>query len=86
MKTIALISSLDTKEEEILYAKELIEKRGMYTFLIDLSTRRLENAHADLKAKEILEAAGIGRTRSGAWIKQLVSVPWRMLPNCPVAI
>ncbi|MRM90107.1 hypothetical protein EAI28_17390 [Faecalicatena contorta] len=83
MKTIALISSLDTKEEEILYAKELIEKRGMYTFLIDLSTRRLENAHADLKAKEILEAAGIGRTRSGAWIKQLVSVPWRMLPELP---
>lgn len=44
MKTIALISSLDTKEEEIMYAKELIEKRGLYTFLIDLSTRRLENA------------------------------------------
>ncbi len=59
MKTIALISSLDTKEEEILYAKQLIEKKGLFTFLIDLSTRRLENIHADLSAKEILEAAGI---------------------------
>ncbi|MDU7709939.1 MAG: Tm-1-like ATP-binding domain-containing protein, partial [Clostridium sp.] len=69
MKTIALISSLDTKEEEILYAKELIEKRGLFTFLIDLSTRRLENAHADLKAKEILGAAGIGEEQIRAMDK-----------------
>lgn len=57
MKTIALIASLDTKEEEVLYAQNLIHQMHMGTYLIDVSTRKLKNPHADLSAEEILTLA-----------------------------
>jgi uncharacterized protein (UPF0261 family) len=58
-KTIGLIASLDTKSAEILFAKELIEKRGMKTFVIDISAKNPRKDLAELASPEILKACGI---------------------------
>lgn len=59
MKVIALISSLDTKEEEILYARDLIRREGLGTCLIDLSIKDRTSPHADITAEEVLAALDI---------------------------
>jgi uncharacterized protein (UPF0261 family) len=57
--TIALIASLDTKSAEILFAKELVEKRGMKAFLIDISARNPRLDLADLASPEILKSKDV---------------------------
>ncbi len=60
-KSIALISSLDTKMPENLFAKELLEKKGYSAFVIDISTRDPRPEAADLTSAEILNAYGVDR-------------------------
>ncbi|MDR0401957.1 MAG: Tm-1-like ATP-binding domain-containing protein, partial [Treponema sp.] len=58
-KTIALIASLDTKSAEILFARELIEKRRMKAFVIDISAKNPRPDLADLASPEILKIRNI---------------------------
>ncbi|MFA9380581.1 MAG: Tm-1-like ATP-binding domain-containing protein [Acetanaerobacterium sp.] len=59
MKTVALIATLNTKEPEVLYAKQLLEGNGCNTFIIDISTRDSEHTSADISSTYILNSTGI---------------------------
>lgn len=58
-KVIALMGSMDTKAEEILYAKNHIENHGCRCLIIDVSTRCLNGTHADVKPFQVLAYLGM---------------------------
>ena len=59
-KTIAILCSLDTKEQEALYVKHCIERAGMRTFLIDVSTRNYVCAlNPDVTSHNVFAASGV---------------------------
>lgn len=58
-KTVALLASLDTKYQETLYAKSILENNGCQTLLIDMSTKTLEDRGADIRPDQILAVNGI---------------------------
>jgi len=57
-KTIALIASLDTKEAEVSFMKEMIERLGYSTLIIDVGARGSSNTIPDIKSEEVAGAAG----------------------------
>ena len=58
-KKIALLASLDTKLQETMYAKSILEESGCRAVLIDMSTKTLEERGADIRPGEILMAYGM---------------------------
>ncbi|MHB8064367.1 MAG: Tm-1-like ATP-binding domain-containing protein, partial [Ruminiclostridium sp.] len=58
-KTIALLGSLDTKSDEILYAKALIERGGCTCLIIDMSTRCLSQKQPGISPYQLLKNSGI---------------------------
>ncbi len=58
MKTILLLATLDTKGEEALYVKELIEKRGHATLVLDMGSFGEPAFEADITAEKVAAAAG----------------------------
>jgi uncharacterized protein (UPF0261 family) len=57
-KSILIVSSLDTKCQEVKFLKELIEQRGHRTLLLDMSTRGTPAIQADISCEEIAKCAG----------------------------
>ncbi len=58
MKVIAVISSLDTKGEDVQYLIELIEKFGHRAFVIDVGTRKQSLIKPDISSIDIARKAG----------------------------
>lgn len=57
-KTVVITATLDTKGEETRYVKELIEKRGLKTIIIDTSMLGKAPFPPDISHDEVAEAAG----------------------------
>jgi uncharacterized protein (UPF0261 family) len=57
-KTIVIIGTLDTKGEEFRYVKELIEKRGHKTIVVDVGILGEPPFQPDITHEEVAEAAG----------------------------
>ncbi len=57
-KTIVIVGTLDTKGEEIKYIKELIEKRGHRTIMIDGGLLGRPSFQPDITREEVASAAG----------------------------
>ena len=57
-KTVAIIGSLDTKGEEFAFVKDIIEKQGLNTFVIDTGVRDKPAFPPDVSASEVAQAAG----------------------------
>ena len=58
MKKIAVTACLDTKYHEVLFAKQLLERLGAQTLIMDISTAGSVPFRADIPRERILEAAG----------------------------
>jgi uncharacterized protein (UPF0261 family) len=58
MKHIVIMGTLDTKEEQILFAKDRIENLGYKTIIMDTSTRAHSSMAADITCDETARAAG----------------------------
>jgi len=58
-KPILIVSTLDTKGQEVTFLKELIEQRGQQTILLDMGMRGEFLIPADIPCEEIAEAGGI---------------------------
>lgn len=57
-KAILIVSSLDTKGQEVKFLKELIEQQGYETMLLDLSMRGKPALPADITCEEVAKAGG----------------------------
>ncbi|MDH5364766.1 MAG: Tm-1-like ATP-binding domain-containing protein, partial [Dehalococcoidia bacterium] len=57
-KSILIVSSLDTKGQEVKFLKELIEQRGQRTVLLDMSTRGESPIPADIPCGDVARAGG----------------------------
>jgi uncharacterized protein (UPF0261 family) len=57
-KSILIISSLDTKGYEVKFLKDLIEKKGHQTIVLDMSTRGESPIPADISCQDVAEACG----------------------------
>jgi uncharacterized protein (UPF0261 family) len=65
-KTILCVGTLDSKGPELQYIKELIEKRGCATLVMDIGSLESAPFTPDITAEEIAKAAGstIGEVRA----------------------
>lgn len=59
MATIALLSSLDTRFEETLYAKKLMEQHGLTVILIDISMGEHRESPAEYSCVDVAREAGV---------------------------
>jgi uncharacterized protein (UPF0261 family) len=57
--TVALLSSLDTRFEETLYAKKLMEQHGLKVILIDISMGEQKESAADYSCVDVAREAGV---------------------------
>ncbi|MBK5101127.1 MAG: Tm-1-like ATP-binding domain-containing protein [Desulfobacteraceae bacterium] len=57
-KSILIISSLDTKGQEVEFLKRLIEQRGQQTTLLDMSTIGKSPILADIACEDVAKAGG----------------------------
>ncbi len=57
-KLILIVSSLDTKGQEVKFLKDLIELRGHKTLLLDMSMRGEPLIPADISCEEVARAGG----------------------------
>jgi len=57
-KTIAIVSTLDTKGSEAAFLKTLIQERGHRVILLDINTGGNASLLPDISAKEVADAAG----------------------------
>jgi uncharacterized protein (UPF0261 family) len=57
-RSILIVSSLDTKCQEVQFLKELIEQRGHNTLLLDMSTRGMPAIQVDISCEEVARSAG----------------------------
>lgn len=58
-KKIALLASLDTKYQETMYARGIIEQNGQVAVVIDMSTKDASDRGADINPKDILKEYGM---------------------------
>ncbi len=59
MATVLLISSVDTREKEILFLKGLIERQGCKVLVMDISMGSYREGVADYSCLDVARAAGI---------------------------
>jgi len=57
-RSILIISSLDTKSNEVEFLEGLIEQRGHHAVVLDMSTRGESPIPADISCQEVAEACG----------------------------
>ncbi len=57
MKTILILGTLDTKGNQVLFIKDLIEKAGHNVLIMDNGTRKAPSLNADITCDEIAFAA-----------------------------
>jgi len=58
MKTILIVSTLDTKGEETFYLRDVIKGLGKEPVVLDISMRQPEGAKADIATQEVAKARG----------------------------
>jgi uncharacterized protein (UPF0261 family) len=58
-KTILLIGTMDTKEEELLFCRELIRRRGCKVLLLDAGILKDPRTPPDVTRQEVARAAGV---------------------------
>ena len=58
MKTIVIIGTMDTKGEQILFVKQLIERQGHKAIIMDTSTRGSSPINVDITCDDIAKVAG----------------------------
>jgi uncharacterized protein (UPF0261 family) len=58
-KTIVVLGSLDTKEEELSYLKERIAEKGHKAIMVDVSLLNDSSVKADIGRKHVAESGGI---------------------------
>ena len=56
--SILIVSSLDTKGQEVKFLKGLIEERGHKALLLDMSMRGKPQIPADIPCEEVARAGG----------------------------
>src|SRR4030042_6977913 len=56
--SILIVSSLDTKGQEVKFLKNLIEQKGHKTLLLDMSMRGEPSIPADIPCEEVARAGG----------------------------
>jgi uncharacterized protein (UPF0261 family) len=59
-KTILLIGTMDTKEEELLFCRDLIIRRGFKVLLLDAGILKDPPTPPDVTRQEVARAAGVG--------------------------
>ena len=66
-KTVVIVGSLDTKGEEFAFVKDLIEKEGLKTLVVDFGVMGEPHFEPDVKREEVAEAGGsnLGYLASG---------------------
>src|SRR5581483_1123830 len=57
-RTVVLMATLDTKGEEVLYVKRLIEGRGLRVLVVDTGVRGEPYFPADVTRAQVAAAAG----------------------------
>ncbi len=57
-KTVVIAGSLDTKGEEFAFVKELIERQGLRTLVVDFGVMGEPGLEPDVTRKEVAKAAG----------------------------
>jgi uncharacterized protein (UPF0261 family) len=63
-KTILLIGTMDTKEEELLFCRDLIRRKGFRVLLLDAGILRDPQTHPDVSRQEVARAAGVADLQS----------------------
>ena len=58
-KTILLMGTMDTKEEELLFCRELIRRRGFQVLLLDAGILQDPRTPPDITRQEVAAAAGV---------------------------
>ncbi|MBM4332464.1 MAG: UPF0261 family protein [Deltaproteobacteria bacterium] len=58
-KTILLIGTMDTKEEELLFCRDLIARRGFKVLLLDAGILKDPRTPPDVTRQEVARAAGV---------------------------
>jgi uncharacterized protein (UPF0261 family) len=58
-KTILLMGTMDTKEEELLFCRELIRRRGFKVLLLDAGILKDPQTPPDVTRQEVARAAGV---------------------------
>jgi uncharacterized protein (UPF0261 family) len=58
-KTIAIVASLDTKSREVEFARDLIQRMGHATLVIDVSVRHEPTIIPDITSQEVLGFSGV---------------------------
>jgi uncharacterized protein (UPF0261 family) len=58
MKTICIISTLDTKGKETFYLRDKIRQLGKNPFILDISMRLADGISADISPQKVAEAGG----------------------------
>ncbi len=58
-KTILLIGTMDTKEDELLFCRELIHRRGFKVLLLDTGILKDPRTPPDVTRQEVARAAGV---------------------------
>lgn len=58
-KPILIVSSLDTKGQEVIFLKELIEQKGHQTILLDMGRPGERYIPSDIPCEEVAKAGGI---------------------------
>ncbi len=56
MKTIVIIATLDNRDQEVIYLKELISRRGYQPLIIDIGFRGEPRLEADITAEDVAKA------------------------------
>ena len=67
MKNMYIISSMNTKAEETLFLKDLIEKRGFPVKIIDVGYGSDPEVEPDITMYEVVEAAGVSKEQFLEW-------------------
>jgi len=58
-RTILLIGTMDTKEEELLFCRDLIRRKGFDVILMDAGILRNPTVPPDIRREEVAKAGGI---------------------------
>lgn len=73
-KPILIVSSLDTKGQEVKFLKGLIKQRGHQTILLDMSMRGDLQIAADIPCEDVAKAGGISMHEIRASAKSRVEI------------
>lgn len=77
--SIVIVSSLDTKGQEVKFLKDMIERKGHQTILLDMSMRGEPQIPADIPCEEVARAAGTSIQEIRSSVKSRAEITSRMI-------